>query len=391
LKPFDKKIGIVGGGQLGKMLIESSRKWNVKYNILDAANAPSGHLVSEHIVGSLNDGIKINELGNISDVLTYEIEHINVDALQKLEDKGMEVIPSSSSLRTIKDKGLQKQFYSDNGISTAPFVMLNSSDDWKHALETLKSDKLVIKTRTDGYDGKGVRVVTRAEAESAEIQNEYSENCLVEECIDFEKELAIIVAVDTLGNTECYPIVEMEFHPTANLVEYLLAPAQLSKSVEESAIALSAKVAESLNSPGLFAVELFLDSEDRVYVNETAPRPHNSGHHTIEACYTSQYEQLNRILLGLPLGSCELMKPAVMINIVGPEGVSGYYQLDNLSELMCIPGCYVHLYNKEETRPFRKLGHITVVDETVEEVVAKAKEVKNLLKLIPAGSNHESR
>lgn len=384
MKPFDKTIGIIGGGQLGKMLIESTRKWNVKYNILDVENAPSKHLAGKHIIGSLKDGEAIKKLANISDVLTYEIEHIDFNTLSQLEENGKEVIPSAKVLQIINDKGIQKQFYKDHGIATSAFVRAETPNEWEAAAENIVGERVVIKSCTGGYDGKGVKVLKKSELAAANIKEQFNMPCILEECVDFVKELAVIVAVDHNGSTKCFPTVEMEFHPVANLVEFLFAPALISEEIELKSKELAVKTALALNSPGLFAVELFLTKSGSLLVNETAPRPHNSGHHTIEGCVTSQYEQLNRILLGLPLGDTSLRRPTAMINLIGAEDVSGSYVIENIDEIMAMDGLHLHLYNKEETKPYRKLGHVTIEEDSIEALKEKAKKVLSLLKVIKA-------
>lgn len=381
MKPFDKKIGIVGGGQLGKMLIESTRKWNVDYAILEESNAPSKDLAKDHVVGSIKSKEGIESLAAISDVMTYEIENIHVEALLEVEKKGKLVIPSAKVLEIIGDKGIQKQFYLDNGIQTAPFVRVESPALWEEAAKQINGDKVVLKSCTGGYDGKGVKVLSKSDLSKPEIQSSFNQPCILEECIPFEKELAVIVGIDAKNNAVCFPTVEMEFHPVANLVEFLFSPAAISQKIEEEAKALAMKTALALGSPGLFAIEMFLTKTGEVLVNETAPRPHNSGHHTIEGCVTSQYEQLNRILLGLPLGDTTLRRPTAMINLIGDEGVYGAYALTNMQALMSMDGVHLHLYNKEETKPFRKLGHVTLEADSVEELKEKAKKVLTLLQL----------
>jgi len=384
MKDFDKIIGIIGGGQLGKMLIESTRKWNINYHILDVENAPSKHLAKKHIIGGLKDSKAIKELSSGVDVLTYEIEHIDIETLAQLEKEGKEVIPSSSVLQIINDKGIQKQFYKENGIASSNFVFADSPKEWEAGSLELKGEKVVIKSRTGGYDGKGVKVVSKKELTSTKIQEQFDMPCILEECIDFEKELAVIVVVDNKQNTLCYPAVEMEFHPVANLVEFLFAPAIISQDIEEKAKDLAIETALALDSPGLFAVEMFLTKDGAVLVNETAPRPHNSGHHTIEGCVTSQYEQLNRILLNLPLGDTALRRPTAMINIIGAESVYGAYNLENIDVVLAMKGVHLHMYNKAETKPYRKLGHVTIEEDSIEALKEKAKKVLSLLKVINA-------
>jgi 5-(carboxyamino)imidazole ribonucleotide synthase len=382
---LNTRIGIIGGGQLGKMLIEAAQPLNIYCNILENdAHAPASRIADAQIVGSLTDGDKIRELAAISDVLTYEIEHVGVDTLHQLEAEGKLIIPSPKILEIIKDKGLQKQFYADNGIPTAPFVLVDSPAHWAEALQKAGFTKFAAKSRTDGYDGKGVALCNTADILSGKTPIPFDGPCMLEAFIECEKELSVIVARDREGNTTTFPLVEMEFDPIANLVEYLACPAQVSGVIEEEASRLATLTIDKMQGVGIFAVEMFLDKEGIVLVNEVAPRPHNSGHHTIEACYTSQYEQLLRILAGLPLGPTTLIQPAVMLNLLGAEGFSGKYRLQGIEEVMTMPGVYIHLYNKKESRPMRKMGHVSIIAPTLDEAKQKATFVKNTLTFIPA-------
>ncbi|KAB2916839.1 MAG: 5-(carboxyamino)imidazole ribonucleotide synthase [Bacteroidetes bacterium] len=382
---LNTRIGIIGGGQLGKMLIEAAQPLNIYCNILENdAHAPASRIADEQIVGTLTDADKIRQLAAISDVLTYEIEHVGVDTLHQLEAEGKLIIPSPKILEIIKDKGLQKQFYANNNIPTAPFVLVNSPADWKEALTTSGFTKFAAKSRTDGYDGKGVALCNAADILSGAASIPFDSPCMLEQFVECEKELSVIVARDREGKTTTFPLVEMEFDPIANLVEYLACPAQVSNAVEDEARRIATLTIEKMQGIGIFAVEMFLDKAGNILVNEVAPRPHNSGHHTIEACYTSQYEQLLRILVGLPLGDTTLIQPAVMLNLLGAEGFSGKYRLSGIEEVMAMPGIYIHLYNKKESRPMRKMGHVSIIAPTLEEAKQKATFVKNTLTFIPA-------
>ncbi len=371
--PNQLRIGIIGGGQLGCMLMEEGFRYDLHFNTLDNEDAPARHLARNHIHGSLQDELAIRTLALESDILTYEIEHISLNALQKLESEGKEIIPSASVLQIIQDKGLQKLFYQKNNITSPDFRLVKKADDWASALHELSNPQtFVAKTCKGGYDGKGVRICKAGDSPMAG-------SFVLEHFVECEKELSVIVGVDRLGKAKCFPVVEMVFDPKLNLVDTLLCPARIPESILKEAEQIAISVAKALGSPGLFAIELFLDKNGKLWVNETAPRPHNSGHHTIESCVTSQYEQLIRILCGWPLGDTTSISPATMINIIGPEGLTGKYQLTNLGILLGMPGIYIHLYGKTETRPGRKLGHITVMAETVEEVLKKTNEVKVLL------------
>lgn len=382
---LNTRIGIIGGGQLGKMLIEAAQPLNIYCNILENdANAPASRIADEQIVGTLTDGDKIRQLAAISDVLTYEIEHVGVDTLHQLEAEGKLIIPSPKILEIIKDKGLQKQFYANNNIPTAPFLLVDTPTDWKDALIQSGFSRFAAKSRTDGYDGKGVALCNAADILSGAAPIPFTSPCMLEQFVECEKELSVIVARDREGKTTTFPLVEMEFDPIANLVEYLACPAQVSNAIEDEARRIATLTIEKMQGIGIFAVEMFLDKEGNILVNEVAPRPHNSGHHTIEACYTSQYEQLLRILAGLPLGDTGLIQPAVMLNLLGAEDFSGKYRLSGIEDVMTMPGVYIHLYNKKESRPMRKMGHVSIIAPTLEEAKQKATFVKNTLTFIPA-------
>jgi len=374
--PSKKTIGIIGGGQLGKMLIEAGKPWNIKYHILDAADAPASSLADHHLEGSLMDENKIYELAASCDVLTYEIEHIHLGALKRLEAEGKTIIPSPRILEIIQDKGLQKLFFKNNHIPTTDFELVENPGEWANKLATLKGKKVAAKLRKGGYDGKGVELVDK-NAMLEDINNiPFQAPVVLEEFVENAIELSVIVAINDKGQTETFPTVEMEFDPKANLVEFLFAPAEISPEIEEKARQIALDCVVKLQGSGLFAVEMFLDRNGQIYVNEIAPRPHNSGHHTIEACYTSQYEQLNRILMDMPLGNTELLKPAAMINLLGAEGVNGLYEITGLDTILNLKGVYIHLYNKTHTKPKRKMGHITILGDTLEDIRKKAGVVR---------------
>lgn len=382
--PLRKTIGIIGGGQLGRMMIEESLRLNNPFNILDAADCPCGPLAEKHIVGKLTDGAAIRELAKISDVLTYEIEHIDVTTLLQLEEEGMEIIPSPRILQVIQDKGTQKQFFASHSIPTSEFMMAETPGQWLEAIEKLGGEKLVAKTRKDGYDGKGVTIFNTSEVKNDISKIPFEQPSIIEAFVPCEKEISVMVARDVYGNIKTWPVVEMVFDPVANLVTFLDCPATISQAAAEQAREIALNTIEKLNGTGVFAVEMFLTETGDILVNEIAPRPHNSGHHTIEACYTSQFEQLVRILLGLPVGSTELVMPAVMINLLGATDFSGSYKLQGLEEISAMEGVYVHLYGKSESKPMRKMGHITVLGTTLQEARAKAQEVYELVKFVKA-------
>lgn len=379
-----KRIGIIGGGQLGRMMIEETLRYNIPIHTLDAADSPCAHVADLHIIGSLKDGEAIRELAQNTDVITFEIEHIDIDTLLKLEQEGKEIIPSPKVLQIIQDKGLQKQFFEQYQIPTGYFRLVHTEADWLKAIQELGGEKLVAKTRKEGYDGKGVWIFNTAELKQDMGKRAFSEPALIEQFIPCQTELSVMVARDREGNAKLWPVVDMEFDPVANLVTYLNCPARVNDAVAEEAKQIALKTITALNGVGVFAVEMLLGVDGKLYVNEVAPRPHNSGHHTIEACYTSQFEQLIRILAGMPLGSTEMIQPAVMINLLGATDFSGPYQLKGLEEASAMEGVYIHLYGKKESKPMRKMGHVTIIGETLENARSKAERVHHLLQFIPA-------
>lgn len=384
--PSKTSIGIIGGGQLGKMLIEAGQPWNIHYTILEMDNAPAKDIANQHIVGSLQDAEKIKALALQSDVLTYEIEHINVEALLELEAQGHKIIPSPKILSIIQDKGLQKLFFKANNIPSSPFELVDNASEWAAKLPALRGHKVAAKLRKGGYDGKGVELVNKVDIEQhGKIPFEGA--VVLEEFVENAIELSVIVARNEQGEICTFPTVEMAFDPKANLVDILFAPANISEARDQSAKAIAQKCIECLNGVGIFAVEMFLSQDGQILVNEIAPRPHNSGHHTIEACYTSQYEQLNRILLGMPLGDTSLIQAAAMMNILGFESVNGPYELTGLEHILPMPGVFVHLYNKAETKPMRKMGHITIMGKDLEAVLNKLKTIKQYLGMRAAAPN----
>lgn len=379
--PSNKTIGVIGGGQLGKMLIESSRPWNVKNIVLEAdADCPASLVADEVLVGGLYEASRLDALAEKCDVLTFEIEHINADHLLLLEQQGKRIIPSPRVLKLIQDKGLQKEFYQEQHLETLPYVLLETQEDLLHHAATFKSEYVVIKSRTGGYDGKGVEIVDRQQILSGNYV--LRAPSVMEVFLHNAMEIAVIVSRNEKGEIQTFPLIEMYFNPHSNLVEFLFSPATVSEAIAQLCTDLATRAVVALNAVGVFAVELFVDPAGRVFINEIAPRPHNSGHHTIEGCYTSQFEQLNRILLGLPLGSTALVQPSAMINLVGPAGLSGAYRLEHAATLLQMEGVYIHLYNKKEIRPNRKMGHVTVMAETHEALIEKAAKVRALCQFV---------
>ncbi|MCC6721408.1 MAG: 5-(carboxyamino)imidazole ribonucleotide synthase [Bacteroidia bacterium] len=379
-KPFNKVIGIIGGGQLGKMLIESGLPMNIQYNVLDPdPDAPCRKYAKTFINADLNDRNAIKKLASISDVVTYEIEHINVDALIELEKEGKTVIPSASVLQIINDKSLQKKFYVNYNLPTSFFREINKNDKWKENLKDFNGEKVVVKLCKGGYDGRGVEICNKSDIESGKIP--FDKPCIIEEYIQEITELSVLVASDG-KNIVNWEIINMDFDPKLNLVDYLSSPANFSNEIKKSASDIACKAVKCLKSKGVFAIEMFLTKDNQILINEIAPRPHNSGHHTIEASFTSQYQQLNRILLDLPLGNTEKIKASAMVNIIGPKSFSGNYEIQGLDFALKQKGFYLHLYNKKQSREGRKLGHFTVLAETAEEAIKIALEIKEKLKII---------
>lgn len=375
------RVGIIGGGQLGMMTIEAKfPSLPVEFVVLEqSADCPAAPISNQFIAGSLKSEADIRTLAEASDVLTWEIEHINVDALVKLEKEGKTIIPKPSVLQTIQDKGIQKQFFQQHNIPTAPFALCDAQTITEALLSQFPGEQIVIKTRTGGYDGKGVAILNKSEA----LQSmPFSGNILIESFVPNALEIAVIVAIAQDGSHAVYPAIEMYFNPKSNLVEFLFSPARISTELEKKIQAIGLQCVQKLNSPGLFAVELFLTENQEIWVNEIAPRPHNSGHHTIEGCHCSQFEQFLRILSGAPLGDPSLVQPAAMINIVGPTHLSGDYQLANEDSLTQNGDVFIHMYRKSETRPNRKLGHATVIAPTLEALLERAESVKNQLEVI---------
>ena len=370
------RLGILGGGQLGRMLIQEAVNYDIRVAVLDPAqDAPCASLCHEFVQGSFQDYASVIAFGKDKDVITVEIEHVSTDALEDLEKSGVEVYPKPSFLRMVQDKGLQKEFYEAHHIPTAPFQLIESTNALDYSILRFP---FVLKLRTGGYDGKGVQIIRSA----ADLEHTFNGPCLIEEMINFSKELSIIIARNKQGETSFFPLVEMEFNAEANLVEFLFSPAQVLPEVELQAQAIAKKIAESCNFVGLLAVELFLTKEGQLLVNEMAPRPHNSGHHTIEACVTSQYEQHLRSILSRPLGDTTLVQPAVMVNLLGASGHEGPVHYKGLEEALRLPGVHVHLYGKSSTKPFRKMGHITVTNADLTIAKEYAREALRLVTVV---------
>lgn len=359
------KLGVLGGGQLGKMLLSETRKYDIHTCVLDPSALAPGRLASnEFFQGDLKNFDDVYTFGKKVDLLTIEIEAVNIKALEKLESEGLEIHPSPRILRLIQDKATQKQFYKDNNIPTSDFeVFVNKAD----AVLAIASNDwpmpVVWKAATGGYDGFGVTICRTKE----DLDKIGDQKGILEEMVPFEKELAVVVARNKDGQTKSFPVVEMEFHPTANQVEYVISPSSISEEMKVKAQTLAEKVADAYKLCGILAVEMFLTKEGEILVNEVAPRTHNSGHLTIEANYTSQFEQHLRAILNLPLGSTATKAAGVMANLVGEEGYTGDVVYNGYRDLLDLDGVNIHIYGKKETRPFRKMGHVTVIHEDVAE------------------------
>ena len=375
-----KTLGILGGGQLGKMLLYTTRKWDIKTSVLDPnKNAPARVACDNFVKGDLTDFQAVYDFGKKVDVLTIEIEKVNVKALEKLEKEGVKVYPQPHVLKTIQNKCLQKKFYKSHNIPTASFEEFETLDQVKESIiKGELSFPFVWKSVEMGYDGYGVSIVHS----NKEFESLNTGPCLIEELVPFEKELSVIVCRRNQEEMAHYPVVESEFHPTANQVEYVLCPARISKQTAEKAIEVALKTAEAYGQIGLLAVELFLTTEEELLVNEVAPRPHNSGHFSIEASYTCQFEQHIRAVLDLPLGKTASKTSAVMVNLVGKEGHSGPVVYKNIDEVLAIEGVIPHIYGKKETRPFRKMGHVTIINPKIETARKIAAQVKETLSVI---------
>jgi len=372
----DLKLGILGGGQLGRMLIQQAINYNVTIKVLDPdRNAPCKKLCDEFVVGPLSDYETVYNFGRQADLLTIEIEKVNVDALAQLEKEGVLVYPQPRIIRLIQDKGLQKQFFKENDIPTAAFKIISSPEEFKGSHFHFP---YIQKLRKDGYDGRGVYKVL----DESYLANAFTEPSLIEELIDFEKEIAVIVARNIQGETKAFPMVEMEFNPEANLVEFLISPSLLSFEIQQKAQQIAVDIAEKLSIVGLLAVEMFLDKHGNILVNELAPRPHNSGHQTIEGNVVSQFEQHLRAIFNQPLGDTSGLHHAVMVNVLGEAGHEGPAIYKCLEEILKLHGVYVHLYGKALTKPNRKMGHVTVIDANREKAIEKARFVQKTLKVV---------
>jgi 5-(carboxyamino)imidazole ribonucleotide synthase len=378
---LQKKIGVLGAGQLGRMLAQASADWLLPIHGLDADNsAPAAEFYHSFQCGSFADYDTVIAFGKDKDVVTIEIEHVNTKALRVLSDMGIKVFPQPEVIETIQDKGLQKLFYAQKNIPTAPFELVEDKANLENAIKQghIKYP-FVQKSRKAGYDGKGVIIINNED----ECHSSFDCPSLIEKKASIQKELAVIVSRHENGETSVFPVVEMLFNAKANLVENVLCPALIPESIENQCKELAIHIIENLNMIGILAVEFFWQTDGSLWVNECAPRPHNSGHHTIEACYTSQYQQHLRAICGLSPGDTRMKVPfALMVNLLGDEGETGAVWYEGLEEVMNMPKTYVHLYGKKDTKPFRKMGHVTLLGNTAEEVVFGANKITNTLRII---------
>ena len=371
-----KKVGVLGGGQLGKMMALAAGNWHLPIYFLDPdENASSKMYCHGFTKGSFQDYDAVYDFGKDKDVVTIEIEHVCIEALKDLEKLGVKVFPQPNILEMIQDKGLQKEFFKRNGIPSPDFEIVKNKNE---ILDRQISTPFVQKTRKGGYDGKGV-VVIKSPDQYSFLMDDPS---VIENCIAIQKELAVIGARNERGDIVLYPPVEMVFNEEANLVEFLRCPAEINDKLQQEIIQIATLIFEKTKICGLLAIELFLDQDDKIWVNEMAPRPHNSGHHTIESHVTSQFEQHLRAILNFPLGSAKMISPSVMINILGEKGANGEAKIIGLEEVLSLEGVYVHLYGKQMVKPFRKMGHITIMDEEVKNAIEKSKQIRRLLKMV---------
>ncbi|MFV8327461.1 5-(carboxyamino)imidazole ribonucleotide synthase [Flavobacterium sp. ZS1P14] len=376
----DFKLGILGGGQLGKMLLLDTRKFDIQTYVLDPSDeAPCKIACNRFFKGDLMNFETVYNFGKLVDVLTFEIELVNLEALTKLEEEGLKVYPSPKTLKLIQNKGIQKDFYTKHGIPTANYKQFANLKSMVVAiLDSKLKLPFVWKCTEFGYDGNGVKVIR----EISDLDNLANVECIAEEMVPFKNELAVIVCRNPSGEIKTYPVVEMEFHPEANQVEYVICPARIDDTVAKKAIAIALNVSEKFNHVGLLAVEMFQTEDDEILVNEVAPRPHNSGHYSIEASYTSQFENHLRAILNLPLGNTASKVAGIMVNLSGAEGFSGDVVYENIEKILSWDGVTPHIYGKKETRPFRKMGHVTIVNKNIDEARKIAEKVKNTIRVI---------
>ncbi len=380
LKDQDFRLGILGGGQLGKMMCQGTSRWPMQTHVLDAkADFPAANVCTTFTEGNFKDEHDVVTFGESMDVVTIEIESVSSDGMRQLRDKGVIVHPRPEALDIIKDKGIQKQFYFDNDLPTSEFTLFNNKSEVADAISQGNlTFPFVLKARRDGYDGRGVAIIKNGE----DLDACFDSPCLVEPKLDIELEVSVVVARNIHGEVKSFPPVGMEFHPTANLVEFLYCPTGIGPALEQEAIQIAQAAIEAFDICGLLAVEMFLTRDGNILINEVAPRPHNSGHHTIEASSVSQFEQHVRGVCGLPLGDPVMRSPAVMINILGAEGYTGEAIYEGLDECLAMKDVHIHIYGKKMTKPFRKMGHATIMAPSLEQAIEKARLVQSIIKVV---------
>jgi len=373
------KLGILGGGQLGKMLIYDTKRYDLHTKVMDLnRKSPCNKIADEFIIGDITNYDDVINFGNKVDLITVEIENINTDALEDLEKSGKKVYPSPKTLKIIQNKSKQKNFYKNNHLPTSRFKSYSSLDELKKNFNHDNFDfPFVWKSSKFGYDGKGVKIINKIE----DLDFSYTDQCLIEEKVSIKKELSVIVSRNVSGETKCFPVVEMEFNEKSNLVEYVMCPANISSTAEDNAIKIASELAEKFEMVGLLAVELFLTNKEEILINEVAPRPHNSGHHTIECCVTSQFDQHIRSILNLPLGSTDILTPGIMVNLVGQNEQEGNVIYKNLNDIFDYSGVFIHIYGKKKSRLNRKMGHITIINKDIKKAIEMGKKIKNKIKV----------
>lgn len=373
------KLGILGGGQLGKMLLYDAKRYDLHTKVMDSdENAPCFKIADEFVIGDITNYQDVVNFGKKVDLLTVEIENINTDALEFLENSGKKVYPSPKTLKIIQNKSDQKYFYIKNHLPTSKFKSYSNIDELKKSFQKDNFKfPFVWKSSKFGYDGKGVKIINGID----DLDFIYDDQCIIEEKVSINKELSVIVSRNFKGQIKCFPVVEMEFNQNSNLVEYVMCPANISKEIENNAISIAKKVSQKFEMVGLLAVELFLTDNQEILINEVAPRPHNSGHHTIECCMTSQFDQHIRCILNLPLGQTEVLIPGIMVNLVGENKDEGNVTYKNIDEIFDIPGVFIHLYGKKKSRLNRKMGHITIVNKDIKQAIEIGKSIKDKIKV----------
>ena len=370
------KAGILGGGQLGRMLLQAAINYPVETFIMENdVTCPAAHLCHHFIKGDITNFDDVYNFGKKLDVLTIEIENVNEDALQKLEDEGLKIFPKVAALKIIKNKILQKEFYKKIEVPSGEFVITNTKNELLQLASFLPA---VHKIAKSGYDGKGVQIIKT----TADFENGFDATAVLEKMVDIKKELSMIIAVSQTGETVIYEPVDMVVDQRLNLLSYQISPAVILEKVMWKAEAVALKVVKELKSAGIFAVELFVDVNDNIFVNETAPRVHNSGHHSIEACYSSQFDMLWRVLLNYPLGNTDHILPSAIVNLIGEDGHMGDAHYEGLKEVLAMDNVFVHIYGKKQTKPGRKMGHVTILSSEPQELLHKANQIKHLVKVI---------